>query len=302
MKIALVGAVESTRVTIETLAPLGHTPDLLVTLPLDLAHRHSDFVDLNPLAAEHGIPVHATAKSNAPETIAALKALAPDLMLVIGWSQLCNVEFRSIASKASLGFHPSALPKLRGRAVIPWTILQGEDRSGASIFWLADGADTGDIAAQETFAIDPASETAASLYAKQMEALARMLPPLMARFTAGEAPRTPQDHSKATICARRTAEDGRIDWTQPADRIERLVRAVGDPYPGAFTETNAQRLVITQAQLTEGNRYIGLPGQVQAREADRFTVMCGDARCLDVLGWSGASEPPKLHSKLGVPA
>lgn len=301
MKIALVGAVESTRITLETLVDLGHAPALLVTLPLELAHRHSDFVDLAPLANRHGIPVHTTPKSNAPDTIATLKALAPDVMLVIGWSQLCNAEFRAIASRASLGFHPSALPKLRGRAVIPWTILQGEDRSGASIFWLADGADTGDIAAQETFAIDPDTETAATLYARQMEALRRMLPGLITSLAAGDAPRWPQDHSQATICARRTAEDGRIDWTDPAARIERLVRAVGPPYPGAFTESNAQRLVITQARLSpHQGLYIGLPGQVQARAPGSFTVMCGDDRCLDVLAWSGHSEPPKLHSKLGA--
>ena len=303
MKIALVGAVESTRVAIEALDEAGHTPAMLVTLPRDLAHRHSDFVDLQPLAAEHGIPLHTTAKSNAPETIETLKAVAPDLMLVIGWSQLCNAEFRSIASRASLGYHPSALPKLRGRGVIPWTILQCEDRSGASLFWLADGADTGDIAAQELFDIDPDTETARSLYDKQMAALHRLLVKFMARFDAGETPRTPQDHSKATICARRTPEDGRIDWRDPAAKIERLVRAAGAPYPGAFTESDAQRVTITKARLAERQGvYIGLPGQVQAREADSFTVMCGDDQCLDILEWSGPSAPPKLHSKLGLSA
>ncbi|SMX47328.1 methionyl-tRNA formyltransferase [Actibacterium lipolyticum] len=302
MKSVLVGAVESTKCALETMCACDRAPALVVTLPPDLAKRHSDFVDLGPLAEQHGIKVHHTQKSNAPETLAALRDVDADVVLVIGWSQLCNEEFRAIPRIGCLGYHPTALPKLRGRAVIPWTILLGEDRSGASIFWLGDGADTGDIAAQLVFPIDPHEETARGLYDKQLDAIKELLPPLLHRLAAGDVPRRVQDHDKATICARRGPEDGLIDWQQPAEDIHRLIRAVGPPYPGAFTYgADGTQVVITAATRSEDSaRYIGMPGQIQAIDGDTLTVMCGDGQCLNVTDWHGPDTRPKLHSKFGM--
>ncbi|WP_126975683.1 methionyl-tRNA formyltransferase [Frigidibacter oleivorans] len=308
MRTVFVGAVEGSRVGLDALCAAGLPPALVVTLPPDLAHRHSDYADLAPLAARHGIPLHLTRRSDADETCEAIAALAPDLVLVIGWSQLCGPRFRAIPRLGCIGFHPSALPRLRGRAVIPWTILRGETDGGATLFWLGEGADTGDIAAQRLFPLDPAAETARSLYDKAVGALAAMLPDLVSRLASGELPRRPQDDSRATLCARRGPEDGRIDWHSPADAVARLIRAAGPPYPGAFTHLpGGARIVLTGARLTpRGGYYIGIPGQVQALEGRGFTVACGDGACIDVLDWhpadAGASANPRLHDMLGRPA
>jgi methionyl-tRNA formyltransferase len=301
MKTVFVGAVEGSLAALDAICRAGHRPSLIVTLPLDLATRHSDFADLRAVARAYSIPVHETARSDSADTLARIAAVVPDVILVIGWSQICGPAFRALPRLGCIGFHPSALPKLRGRGVIPWTILQSEKTSGASLFWLADGADTGDIAAQRTFDIDPEKETARSLYDKQIVALSEMLPSLLENLKQGQIPRRPQDASLASLCAQRLPEDGRIDWREPAAVIHRLIRAVGPPYPGAFThDANNRRILILRSALTpEVGYYIGLAGQVQAVSQDRFTVMCGDGRCVDILDWSERANAPKLHSRLG---
>ena len=300
MKSVLVGAVEGTETAFRVMCGTGHAPALLVTLPVEVAGRHSDFVDLAPLARDHGVDVYRTRTSNDPDTLAAIAAADPDVVFVIGWSQLCGEAFRAIPRIGCIGFHPSALPKLRGRGVVAWSVILGETQSGASLFWLADGADTGDIAAQSVFAIDPEHETARSLYDKHLTELEALLPGLLTRLAAGEVPRSPQDHSAATICAKRTPEDGAIDWSAPAAEIHRLIRGAGPPYPGAFShDAGGQKITLTTATLRpDDGSYIGLPGQVQAVEGTAFTVMGGDGRCIEVTEWSGPDTPPKLHSKL----
>nr|WP_254445169.1 formyltransferase family protein [Ruegeria arenilitoris] len=301
LKTVFIGAVEGSAKALNALCAAGHAPNLVITLPLDLSHRHSDFFDLEPICSEYEVPLHRTPKSEAPETLALISSINPDLVLVIGWSQLCSPALLGIPRIGCLGFHPSALPRLRGRGVIPWTILLGERETGATLFWLGDGADTGPIADQRLIKIDPNQETAASLYAKQISALAEMLPPLVTRIAEGEIPSEPQDESKASVCARRRPEDGYVDWSKPAAEIERLIRAAGPPYPGAFTYTaDGTRLTLNlAAPHPQDGYFIGLPGQVQAVNGSRFTVACGDFRCIDITDWAGADAPPRLHTILG---
>ncbi len=301
MKTVFVGAVEGSHVALSAICATGFVPEMVVTLPRELAHRHSDFADLTPVAERYDIPVHYTAKSDSAGTLNAIRAVNPDLILVIGWSQLCGPEFRALAKIGCVGFHPSALPRLRGRGVIPWTVLLGERDVGASLFWLGEGADDGPIAAQARYAVDPDTVTARELYDRALQALTELLPKLLAQIEEGDVPAAPQPETGISICARRRPEDGRIDWTQPAAEIHRLIRAVGPPYPGAFTHgSDDTELVITEARFSPPKGYyIGLPGQVQAVDGHVFTVYCGDGQCLDITGWSGAETPPALHSKLG---
>ncbi|BCP53914.1 methionyl-tRNA formyltransferase [Kaistia sp. 32K] len=303
MNIAFIGAVEGSAIGLRALLDAGLAPGLVITLPPEAARRHSDYVDLGPLAqAGGGALVHAV-DINGPEALAALRAFETDLVLVIGWSQVCRDAFLSVARIGNVGFHPAALPHMRGRAVIPWTILLGKRETAATLFWLDAGVDSGPILLQQMITVRP-DETARGLYDKQTEALARMLPEAVALVLKGEAPRVEQDHAKATYCARRTAEDGRIDWREPAEAVLRLIRAVGDPYPGAFTTADGQRLIVDAAtRFADSHRFIGLPGQVQSHTPSGFTVRCGDGEAIDITAWrrdGGVTDRPRLHSKLGA--
>ena len=151
MKVAFVGAVEGSALALKALIAADMAPGLVVTLTPEAASRHSDFYDLSPLASQGGSDLACITNINAPETIDTLRQFGADLVLVIGWSQICKDEFRSVARIGNIGFHPAALPRLRGRAVIPWTILLGERTTAASLFWIDEGTELGTDPAPESY-------------------------------------------------------------------------------------------------------------------------------------------------------
>jgi methionyl-tRNA formyltransferase len=317
MRAIVVGAVESTSVTLRTVAAApGWRVVAVVTLPPALAARHSDFVDLGPEAAATGARVIHAADVNAPDVLDEIRAVAPDHVFVVGWSQVCGPALLEVARRGAIGFHPAPLPRLRGRAVIPWTILLDEKITGSTLFWIDRGVDTGPIVAQRFFHVAP-DETAASLYRRHVAVLVDLLGETLPRLADGTAPRVPQDERCATWCARRTAEDGQVDWARPAVEVWRLVRAVGRPYPGAFTlAPGGYRLILWRASLCVQDgptRLAAMPGQVVARDATGFVVRCGDGRDVVVeefaweAGSTGANQfaggeprPPRLHARLGT--
>lgn len=305
MRAIVVGAVESTRVALRAVAAAaGWRVEALVTLPPDLAGRHSDFVDLRPDARACGARVIPATDGNAPEILAQIRELEPDHLLVVGWSQVCRPPLLAATRGGAIGFHPAPLPRLRGRAVIPWTILLDEKIAGSTLFWLDEGVDSGPILGQRFFHLAP-NETATTLYARHLQALAEILAESLPRLAAGTAPRVPQDERYATWCAKRGPEDGRIDWHQPAAVVERLIRALTRPYPGAFTlDAAGRRLLLWGAEpWAGGDRHAALPGQVIDRADGGFVVRCGDGRDLKVTAFTDADgqacPPPRLHARLG---
>lgn len=300
MRTVFVGAVEGSLRALEALIASDLTPGLVVTLPPAKAARHSDFCDIAGPATAAGSHVVLTDNINSPDALREIEAFAPDLSLVIGWSQICHARFRAIPSIGTIGFHPAPLPAFRGRAAIPWTILADLPETAATLFWIDAGCDTGDIAAQVPIPLTP-NETARSLYDKQVSTLARMLPETVTQIAAGHITRVPQDHSQASYCARRRPEDGRIDWSQPAPQIARLIRAVGDPYPGAWSEIDGNRITIRTARVHEGApKYIGLPGQIQEIDDRAIRISCGGFTCLEVTAWqSDVDRLPARHAILG---
>jgi methionyl-tRNA formyltransferase len=275
MKIALVGATVSTERTLQTLARCGQSPVLVLTLPPEKSGRHSDFVDLQPLAANFGVDVVHTNDVNDPELLVRLSELDLDLTMVIGWSRLCGREFIGMPRLGTLGYHPALLPLMRGRAALAWTILLAPAETGGSLFWMDDGVDSGPIAAQRSFPLD-GTETLAELLDLQMDALEKMLPSLVEQLARGERPAEEQDHSRATYLALRRPADGEIDWSRPAGEIERLVRAVSRPYPGAFTFHRGRRLTIRSARVVSCPQWFAQTGQVFTYEDGAPIVRCGD--------------------------
>ncbi|MBO9517199.1 MAG: methionyl-tRNA formyltransferase [Porphyrobacter sp.] len=300
MRAVVVGAVGSTEVLINALiADPAWEVALVVTVPPELRGRHSDIVDLTDLAAKAGANLHFTAHTNDEHTLAVVHSAEPDYIFVVGWSQLCGPEFLALNSGRIVGYHPAALPRLRGRAVIPWTILLDEKITAGSLFWLGAGTDDGDLIAQEFFHV-ARDETAASLYDKHMRALDTMLARVLRQLADGEQPRTQQDERYATYATKRTPSDGLVDWSASAHEIDRLVRAVGDPYPGAFTFLDGEKLTLRKSSLVlDDGRYHALVGQIVLSEDDAFVVQTGDG-LLMVDDWKleGQSRP-RIHAILG---
>lgn len=306
MRVVLVGAVEGSAIALDALIGSGCPPIAVCTLPLSKAARHSDFVDLRPRAVECGIPVVESSNINDPATLNALRCFEPDYIAVIGWSQICRDDFLRLPKKGCIGYHPALLPENRGRAVIPWTILQRASHTGSTLFWLDHGADSGDILLQRRIEVAP-DETARSLYQKHMDALCEMLREALPLLASHSPPRAPQDHRRATYCSKRVAADGLIDWSLPAPDVWTLIRAVGEPYPGAFSFYRRKRVLIWDAELVGDAPYHGVTGQIQTLTADGALVRCGDGRhvLLKVVQTDGGMKLSpidvfKNHERLGI--
>jgi methionyl-tRNA formyltransferase len=306
VRTAIVGAVSSTQILLKSLVNGGIKPLRLFTLPKDMRHRHSDFVDLTLDCSKHDVQVSYISDINDPESINELKQLNLDILFVVGWSQICRSNVLNIPSQGCIGYHPALLPLHRGRAVIPWTILLGLSEAGGTFFFLDEGVDSGDIIIQESFTVEP-NETVTTLYKKHEIALEKMANALVEFLKKGEIPRRQQDHSLATYCAKRVANDGLINWQLSAQEIWRLIRAVTDPYPGAFTFWKNEKLIIWKATPLDASEYIGLPGQIQDICDEGVIVQCGQQQHLMLqevqLEGQDRCNPRsilKKHDRLGI--
>jgi len=307
MRLILVGTVTSTRTALDVLISEHVPPLALVTLPPSHSKRHSNYKNLGSYALSQGIEVIYTSDVNDPSVLSKLSTYDPEYIFVIGWSQICSNAFLGITRNGCIGFHPAPLPKLRGRAVIPWTIILGETETGSTLFWMNSGVDSGPILCQERFAVDE-HETAGTLLAKHCCALERMLRTSIKKLVNGEQPSVPQDESIATYCAKRIPDDGFIDWNQPAKKVHALIRALSKPYPGAFTVTpDMRKITIWSAEYIGEGPFIGLAGQVQQLDSTGAIVQCGDGNHLrlsrvQIEGQdeTNASAVLKRHVRLGL--
>ena len=309
IKIAFVGAVEMSWHALDELIKQGVSPAIVVLLHPELARRHSDYADLAPLAEANGIPLLYVNNINEPESMEVLKDLALDYVFIMGWSQILKPELLALPRVSCVGYHFAYLPRNRGRAALPWVILNGENEAGVSLMHLDEGLDSGDLITERRYPV-AADERVSTLYQKACTGLRDMMREVAGYLKEGKPlPAVPQDHSRATYLAKRTADDGWIEWNQSAIEIDRLIRAVGKPYPGAFTIYRDQKLIIWEARLRQSFNHTGTVGQILTINEDSVTVQCGSGY-IDLLTvqLEGGEEMPAriffkhVHEKLGVDA
>jgi len=190
--------------------------------------------EVKKVAQAEGIPVLQPQKLRAPEAVAELRAFAPDVIVVMAYGQILSREVLDLPTIACLNLHASLLPRHRGAAPIQAAIVAGDQKTGITVMYMAEGLDTGDILLMQPLSIRP-EETGGSLHDRLAELAPEALLPALKMLAGGPAPRTPQEESLATYAGRLKREDGRIDWSRPAVEIERRIRAM-NPWPAALTE------------------------------------------------------------------
>jgi methionyl-tRNA formyltransferase len=246
MNVALVGSVSSSWTALDALIRGGVEVTGVLGVDESQAARISDYRSLRDRATEVGLPFMSFVRISEPQVETFLQRHPPDLLWVIGLSQLVPRGLIAIARIGGVGFHPTMLPEGRGRAPVAWTILE-DARAAANLFFLTDQPDAGDIIAQREVPVRP-DDYSEDLIARTNDVLAEVILELAPRIRAGDIPRTPQDHSRATYYPKRTPADGLIDWSESTDRIYRLIRASGRPYPGAFTHHEGRKLTVWRGQ------------------------------------------------------
>jgi methionyl-tRNA formyltransferase len=247
----------------------------IVTLPGPIDPNRSGQCSFDEVAARVGATLHETRDVNSEETLAAIRALEPQLIFVVGWSQIVREPFIELASEGVFGMHPTLLPRHRGRAPIPWAILTGLARTGVTLFEIVDPtADSGAIVGQLTVDI-AADETATSLFARIADAHVELTAEYVPQLLARSAPRIPQDATRASSWPKRTPADGIIDWETRAPYLYDWVRAQTRPYPGAFTFLGNEKVIVWGARAVELAE-AAPPGTIVEVQAERPVVACGE--------------------------
>ncbi len=278
MRFGFVTCVELGLLCMEEIYSLGGTLELVLTLPDEKARAKSGRIYPDAFCGKHGIPLIKIGHINHPDAVAAIRGAAIDWLFIIGWSQIANEEALSIPRMGALGMHPTLLPEGRGRAAIPWAILKGLSRTGVTLFRLAPGVDTGAIAAKVELAIS-CGETATTLYERVIIAHRTLMREAWPALDAGTIRFTPQDETLASYWPGRTPEDGRILPTMTVAEVDRLVRAVTRPYPGAFLEQEGVVSRIWRGRIvSRGDR--PSPGALRFAVADgEFEALEWDRQC-----------------------
>ena len=238
-------------------------------------------------AAERAVPIHTPQKVGTPEWLERIEALRPDLILSVYYRNMISSRVLALAPLGAFNMHGSLLPKYRGRAPINWAVLHGERRIGMTLHRMVREPDAGAIVDQEGVEIGP-RDTAEQAFRKVLPCATRVLARQIDALLAGTAVETPQDPAEATYFSGRKPEDGRIDWTRTATEIFNLIRAVTDPYPGAFSDWGGARLMVWWAEPVDGRS--GVPGEILS-VAPLVVATGGGALELTRVEWRGGPPP-----------
>lgn len=209
------------------------------------------------------VPILQPAKIKDPAAVEEIRAFKPDVIVLMAYGQILPRTVLQIPTVACLNLHASLLPRWRGAAPIQAAIAAGDRETGITVMYMDEGLDTGDIFLQRKIDILP-TDTGASLHDQLAEVAAEALLEALRLLANGNAPRTPQNSALATSAPKLNRESGRINWNEPAEVIEKRIRAY-DPWPGAFTEFEGRKLKVFGSSIVDLR---GKPGEVLRRDRE----------------------------------
>lgn len=260
--------------TLQALLESDHEVVMAVTHPKS-DHVYEKIWDdsVADLAEKHGIPVLLRNRPDDPELLAALRDSEPDLIVANNWRTVLPPEVFDLPRHGTLNVHDSLLPAYAGFSPLIWALINGEREVGVTAHRMNAELDAGDILLQRAVPVGP-TDTVTDLFHRTVDLIAPVVNESLDLIATGRARWIPQDRSRASFFHKRSIEDSRIDWTWPAEDLERLVRAQSDPYPNAFTHHRGERIRIVRAAVSQG-RYGGTPGRIFIREGDGVVVVAG---------------------------
>lgn len=279
--VLLLGGTDVALAIAETMLAMNQRPRAIVTPGEQFSISYSDSgvtnyrnVDFTRWGERHAVPI--IRYGSYDDIIAELTPNFPPLCLVAGWYHMLPASFRDLFSQGCFGFHASLLPQLRGGAPLGWAILSGLSETGVTLFRIEKGVDDGLVYGQERFPVGPRA-TIAELVAASAEACVALTKRHLSELVAGTAQGRSQQ-GEPSYGQQRTPEDGIIDWGQTAESIDRLVRASGRPYAGAFAQFEGKKIHIWTAEMVPSAiRIFGAPGQIaNIPEIDFPCVVAGE--------------------------
>jgi len=274
MRIVFFGSPRAALPSLERLLETGHSIGLVVTQPDRPAGRGKEPTPppIKEAALRCGIPVLQPEKiRKEPGAAEALRKAAPDIIVVVAYGQIIPASIINLPRYHSINVHFSLLPAYRGAAPVQWAILNGEPKTGVTIFELNEKMDEGDILSQLETDIGP-RENALDLEDRLARLGADLLVGTLEKIDT--LPHVPQDQALASFAARLNKDQGRINWGNDAHSIDRLVRAFY-PWPGAFTFFRGQRLIVRAGSPLAVPAPPSEPGRIFAVRREGPVVGCG---------------------------
>jgi methionyl-tRNA formyltransferase len=256
----------------------GHDVLAVVTQPDRPAGRGRELSQsaVKVEAAAEGIPVLQPEKAHAPEFVEQLRALAPDLSVVVAYGQILKPEVLAVPRLGSVNIHASLFLGLLGAAPVQWAIIRGMETTGVTIMHMEAGLDSGPILLRVEEPIE-ADESACELSGRLAEIGAEALVEALALLEGGQLVQQPQDHSLATYAPKLDREQARIDWSQPAAEVSRWIRGLDD-VPGAWSALgSAGPVKLFRPTLDAAS---GDPGTVLEARPGGILVACGEGAVL----------------------
>ncbi|MGW7351308.1 methionyl-tRNA formyltransferase [Streptomyces sp. NPDC054784] len=264
--------------TLQALLESDHEVVMAVTHPKS-DHAYEKIWDdsVADLAAKHDVPVLLRNRPDDAELLTALRESEPDIIVANNWRTLLPESVYGLPPHGTLNVHDSLLPAYGGFSPLIWALINGEREVGVTAHRMNAALDAGDVLLQRAVPVGP-KDTVTDLFHRTVDLITPVVHESLDLIASGRARWLPQDRSRATFFHKRSAEDSRIDWTWPAEDLDRLVRAQSDPYPNAFTYHRGQRIRIVEAAVSEA-RYGGTPGRIFIPEGDGVVIVAGaDAR------------------------
>lgn len=251
MRILFMGTPDFAVETLETLIHSEHEVIGVVTQP-DKPKGRGGKVQFSPVkeaAIEAGIPVFQPNRVRDGAFIEQLRSILPDVIVVVAFGQILTKEILELPRYGCLNVHASLLPKLRGAAPIQWSVIDGDKESGVTIQQMDEGLDTGDILLVEKYTLD-SKETGGSLFDKLAKLGGPMILKVLQMAEEGSLQPQKQDDAQHTYAKRLSKATGQMDFTKPANELERLIRGL-NPWPSAFCFLNGKMLKIWEADVIE---------------------------------------------------
>jgi methionyl-tRNA formyltransferase len=265
MRIVFIGAGEIGVPTLQALLKSEHEVVGIVTQP-DKPVGRAQIIEPPPIKkalAGAKMPILQPARIKEHQAIAEIRALIPDVIVVMAYGQILPRDVLEIPKIACLNLHASLLPRWRGAAPVQAAIAAGDRETGITVMYMDEGLDTGDILLHRKIDILP-TDTGGSLHDRLAKIAPDALLDSLRLLVEGSAPRTPQDNSLATYAPKLKRDDGRIDWSEPAEMIERKIRAF-NPWPGAFMKIERQTLKVFSVSVFDLS---GEPGEILRSEKE----------------------------------
>ncbi|HET9314382.1 MAG TPA: methionyl-tRNA formyltransferase [Vicinamibacteria bacterium] len=282
MKIVFLGSGAFAIPSLEALLGAGHQVAAVVTQPDKEKGRGRALAPppVKPVALAHGLTVLQPRRVKEPAAQDAIRALAPEIQVVVAYGQILPTSVIEIPPRRTVNVHGSLLPRYRGAAPVQWAIVNGETETGVTTMLIDAGLDTGPVLLARSTPIGE-EETAEQLERRLAVLGAELLVDTLNGLVDGSVTPTPQDHERATHAPIIRKEDGVIDWSRPADAIERKVRGF-HAWPGATTALAGRGLKVLRARVLPGSP-ADAPGTLVHADRDGLVVACGDATRLLLL-------------------